>query len=280
MLQLAIYIRNKAGDGLGFQENYYFPGTDPINLLSSVIITSPGGGLNSRAAFLSKSCEIYAVRASVVGGVKIGKLTKFPTPIAGAVNSFMSDIEDCISYFGFNAAHSAKRQYHFRGIGESWLLSSELSPTGVSALPIIQTWFGNLLGWGEKIYVPASLGKRDVVAITKTSLTAPLHLTLNTPITLTGKTSLRLTAVRASPQVNGLWLTPGTAGLSSTDITLAGSEQFTTAAGAIGKANFFNTTVGDGESRVDYEFNGVSSKKTGRVSFLRRGRRSARQTRR
>jgi len=57
---------------------------------------------------------------------------------------------------------------------------------------------------------------------------------------------------------------------------LSATQLISPAPTTTGKFRITNPVVGDGEVVSLFDFNGVSSKKTGRVVFLRRGRRSAR----
>jgi hypothetical protein len=283
---VSLYMQNKANPPLGFQEVYYHP-SDDVNtaLFAFAGVTSPSGGSSSRTnivagslvdqrlGFLSKSILLYAVRASHVGSPKASRVIKFVNPGIGKINSDTDTIEASIAYFGFSAGQTVKRQFHFRGIANTWLDGDQVFGNGLTiGIPLIEGWFSSLRSAGVVI-----LGNNTTIGsgtkiqgAQKATQTDPITLLLAANPGFTEGQLITLTGAKGNPLLNGRWLigltTPNTA------IILKGSARYS-APTDLGGVVRSTDLLGFGLD--SWQFNGVSSKKTGRPSYLQRGRRSA-----
>lgn len=273
-VQLAFYIRNAASPPLGFQEIYYFLGDDPVAVFAAATDgTYPW--VQKRKVFLSKSCEIYAVRVSHVGSPKASLLKRYDPPIGG-VTPATDTIEDAICYLGFSGDGQSKRQFHFRGIASTWIAGDKLSPQGQGSSGVILgspvAFLDVLQAAGLQMLVSRSAGQ------TGTPIVAAAQATANTPITLTLGSTLvvptgqliEIRGCRQAPLLNGRWRNIGS-GLAG-QVTLSGSQRYSAPpviAGTLWQIGVPFRQV------ANFQFNSVTSKKTGRPSFLQRGRQSA-----
>lgn len=275
LIQAVIYIRDKTVP-LGFQETYMFNGSNPDDVFDYFNPASPAVAFSKRLAFLSSSCEIYAFRCSVVGGPRKSHPYKFANPLPGAVSATMADIEDSICYFGFSANRDFKRQFHYRGVPATYLDASKLSGTGVGALPLIDAWHTFLQAGVMVIADPSKGVTSNFGNVTKATNNDPCVLVLNTPVTLSDNALVVVTACRKTPLLNGSWLVTAAPSVPVNTLTLSGSERLSPAPTSIGKVRAQTFTGAVGTPIRIFQFNAVSSKKTGRPSFLRRGRQSVR----
>jgi len=276
--QATIYIRNIAAPDLGPREIYYFMGDDPVALLAS-FTSSPNNLLAYRANFLSKSCEIYAVRCNFVGSPRKSILKKLNPTIKG-VTGVTEDIEASVVYFGWSGAFDVKRQFHFRGIDSNWITADKLTTAANTTL--IEsggdfTTTGTLgflnrmkaAGLAMHFQTVTIPNGHPVASIAKTGQDGLLVLTLGDTYSVPPNTRIQLSGFRGAPLLNGIWLSsgPATPGV----ITLAGSGKFSAPAGTTG---VIRPAPGNFAAVQSFSLNGVGSKKTGRQSFLQRGRRS------
>jgi len=276
MIQASIYFRVKNDSHLGWQEVYYFSGTDPVVVFNRFNPGSTADVFGKRTAFLTKDCEIYAFRCSNVGDPRTSALKKFTSPVVGAVNNQMVDVEDAIAFFAFNNTRTVKRQMHYRGIPELYIGGSVLQAPGRRALGLINAWHTTLTGFGLRIFKPAVIATGTFSSTTKAAANDPITINLDAPVTIAKPSLVTITASRRTPLLNGAWITPGTGNLPLPALVLSATQLISPAPTTTGKFRITNPVVGDGEVVSLFDFNGVSSKKTGRVVFLRRGRRSAR----
>lgn len=273
-VQLAFYIRDRASPPLGFQEVYYFSATDPTTYFN-LAVSGSSPWVFKRQKFLSSSCEIYAVRCSHVGSPKQSKLVRYASPIQG-VKGPQDTIEDCLAYLGFSDAGLVKRQFHFRGIDQTWIESDKLTAFGLGGLPLIygsatafiDTMIGNgLMMLGGK---GSTTTLYDITAAAKATQDAPITITApNAPAIPTG-TLIEIRGSRQAPLLNGRWQNIGSPLAGA--VTLSGSQRYSSPAVISGKLFVVNPTL---YAVSTLQFNSVTSKKTGRPSFLQRGRQSA-----
>lgn len=277
--KLTMYIRDKASPPLGPREIYYFSGDDPsVPFQAAIGAVSPAVPWTTlRAAFLSKSCEIYAVGCSHVGSPKKSYLRKFSNPIQGTTG-VTETIQDCVAFFGYNSNHSVKRQFHFRGIDSNWITADRLTSAAPSNLNTITTFLSVLAANGLSAYgqeAPTAQGTA-IASGAKATQTSPITLTLaSTGLTIPANTLVRINGCKAAPLLNADWLSVGTA--PAGQVTLSGSERYSCPATLNGIINVVSQVP---FALSSFEFNGVTSKKTGRPSFLQRGRASVKLRRR
>lgn len=275
MLQFNIFIRNRY-EPLGMNEVYYFAGSDPSALMDQFAPESPASIMGKRLAFLSKGAEIYALRASYVGTPRKSRLFKYRTPQVGMVNSFMTEINEAIVYYAYNSDRSCKRTFHFRGLGATWISTDELTPTGNSGLALIDAWLAQLKTLGLRINKPGQATNGKITGFVKAALGAQVTMTTEIANNIPAGSLINITGIRSYPLINGNWLTPGTGGLSSQSIPLQATEKLEPPTSTTGTWKRLQYGITDGETVESFAFNGVSKRDTGRPSFLRRGRRSAR----
>lgn len=283
-VQSTVYIKNGAGPALGPREIYYFTATDP----QAVNALWLNQYLPLRAAFLSRSCVIYAVKSALVGGAKSSWLKKLVTPIVGTTG-VTEDIEASISAFGFTAARDAKRMFHFRGIDANWITQDALVPAYVPKLSYISAQLlpnGSLSGQGfldvlmrNGLMMPVQntsiVNGSQISAAAKPTQGALITLTVPVGYNPAPGTLVEITGCKQSNLLNAKWLTTGPQVAGS--IVLQGSQNFSAPAGLTGVIRSVQPVTG---VITNLEYNGISSKKTGRPSFLQRGRQSAKIHRR
>jgi hypothetical protein len=272
--QLAFYIRDKASPPLGFQEIYYFPGDDP-SVPFNAALASSGNWITKRAKFLSSSCEIYALRCSHVGTPKKSYLSKFKVPVVGDTQ-VTETIEDCVTYFGFSPGRSVKRQFHFRGVDSRWITADKLTTSGNSGQLLIvgsgTAFLNTLMAAGLSMLAGSGETRENhrIQSAAKATQSDPITLTLADTYAPAPGTLIDIRGCREAPLLNGRWQTIGAASAGS--IKLSGSARYSAPASLSGYVSPVVPTLFAVEEVM---FSGVGSKKTGRPSFLQRGRQSA-----
>lgn len=274
MIQMSLYIRTKENPS-GYQEVYYFSGTDPKAVSDGIIGATVPNILTFRQQFLSSDCEIYAARCSVVGGPRQSYLTKFISPLGGNVKPGITIMDDCITYFMYGNSRKAKRQIHFRGIPDTFLDQGNLTAAGQSATAQMETWLGYLMAKGMVINQPVVLSETGITGLTKAALNDNVTLNLSGAVTVPIPSLIEIRGLRAFPLLNGRWLTPGNNGVPGTSLVVEATSKFSPPTVATGTVKVLAISGSVGTAVTEVVFNGVSKRATGRQSFLRRGRRSA-----
>jgi len=280
MIQVSFSIRNKSDKSVGFNEVYYFPGSDPQAVLDSLLASSSSGGsiypsiAIGRTSFLTRSCELWFIRSSLVGPPRQSVPFAWPQPIQGQVASSMTDIADCITYQALAQGGSARRFFHFRGIGESWLNASQLTDPGAKGQTLILSFLNGMLQRGMRLFSPATLWTSPIAGVNKAAVGAPCVLQLDTPTTAIANTVIEISGVRKTPLLRGRWLTTGTGGAPANTLTVAGSEWLSPNPTTTGKVIGLGFPGAVGWQIRSFVFKQVGSKKTGHSGFLRRGRQS------
>lgn len=276
MIRALLAFRLRNGTGLGWQEDYYFNGSTPQDVLNIFQPESPGVFLNKRTAFLTSDCEIYAMSVNVIGTPRKGRLVKLPTPAVGTVSNDTPDVVDCITYFGYTADDLHRRQFHFRGLAKTWIDASTLTPVGVTGLAAIEYWLQALINVSMQISLPSVDATGTFSGITKAAMADLVKLNVNPAINTTQKLLITITGARKFPLLNGQWILPSTGGVDLAAVPIAGTAAFNPPADTTGNYKIITQNNGTGAQMTRFAFNGVSKKDTGRQLFLRRGRRSPR----
>lgn len=284
-VQSTLYIQNNGPPALGPKEVYYFASDDPSGINAKWL----GQWIAARAAFLSKSCQIYAVRSALVGSVKSSYLKKLPQPVIGT-QGVTEDIEACFSVFAFNNDRSSKRQFHFRGIDSNWITADALTSKGISGTSFIGNFGFNgvaptgsgryldlLMAGGLAIYAQSTslVEGEQISAAAKATQDANIVITVPNSYNPPPGTLVEITGVRQAPLMNAVWMTTGPQVAGS--ITLQGSKNYSCPAEITG---IIRTRGLAPLAVTSYEWNGISTKKTGKPSFLQRGRQSVKLRRR
>lgn len=272
-VQLAFYIRDKASPPKGFQEVYYFAGTD----LNAQIYQATEGPLPwdlMRAKFLSSSCEIYAVRASNIGSPKKSRLKRYITPLEGLAPA-TDTIEACIAGVGSSDGFQVKRQFHFRGIASSWIAADNLTALGQANLPKIfgspNGFLPDLITGGLVIntYGPGNITKYSLTGAAQTAQSLPITLTFSPNVSIQAGKLVEIRGCKEQPLLNGRWMVVGAS--AAGQVILGGSHRYTAPPSISGKiyvVDPFPVAI----ARAEYS--NIATKKTGRPAFLQRGRRS------
>lgn len=271
-VQGVMYFRNSQGVPLGFSEPMYFATGDPASL-SGVM----DGIVSQRQKFLSKSCEIFAQRVSIVGGPRQSFLTKYIVPKPGLVGKNDDKIEPAITYFGYSTSRLHKRLFHFRGIADTWLDTDALTGTGLGSLSLITSYLSFLSTVGAGILIKKGTGPFMLQSGSQTGQNTLITITVDPSFTaVPSGTPVIITGCKAAPFLNGTWLTQGV-GAAPNQLTLSGSYRYSCPTVLNGKLFLAApSVVGISETA----FNGVTKHDTGRPAFLQRGRQSAKIRRR
>jgi hypothetical protein len=278
-IQLTVGVRDRGSVPLAFDEVYYVDGNNPLSVLNAFLGTnSPSAKpIVQRTLFLSKSAEIYYVRANVVGAARGGYLRKMKTPAQG-VTGVTESLSTSIVYFGYNNDRTAKRQFHFRGIDANWITADALTGTGDKGLTQIETFLGLMKGIGlgvlsENVGIPDGL---QIAGAAKATQDSNIVLTLADGVTVVPAGALvKITGCRQAPLLNATWKVAGTP--IAGQFTLGTSARFSCPAvinGVVRRVDLVLQDLGD------VEYNNVGDKKCGRPRFLRRGKRSVQIRRR
>lgn len=272
--QASFYIRDKSTPPLGFQEIYYFASDDAAGLYDSGI-NGPYAWVGLRATFLSKSCEIYGFRVSHVGSPKKSYLKRYEAPIQGQTG-VTATIEDCINFTGFSAGNASKRMFHFRGIDANWLKGDTVSGIGQTKLPLIADAGGSFVARLKisGLAILSGFGTSptlyNITAAAKATQDAPITITTNSTFVFGTGLLIEIRGCREAPLLNGRWKIIGAP--AAGQIILSGSARYAAPpviGGNVKVLGIFTSGL------ATESFAGVGSKKTGRPSFLQRGRRSA-----
>jgi hypothetical protein len=272
-VQLAIYIRD-VNVPLGFQEVYYFPGSDPNTIFQAMSPGTSGNLSVLRQNFLSKSCQIYAYRASLVGPPRTSYLYKFAIPLTGKLE-VTENIQDSLIYLGYNNNHTVKRQFHFRGVSNLWITGDQLTPQGLAgqATYIVGTggWIPTLMSYsvGMLSYASTFTPFGAIQSGAQAAEGTPITLTFTPSNAIANNALIQIKGCRAAPLLNGRWQAIGTS--PAGQVVLSGSQRYSCPASLNGSIALVNPTY---YAMSEIAFNGVGIKKTGRPSFLQRGRQS------
>lgn len=278
-VQLTVGIRDRTSPPLAFDEVQYFDNNNPLAVLNQYLGTnSPSAKpISQRLLFLSRSCEIYYVRANVVGGVRGGYLRKMKTPLPGALGVTES-ISTSIVYFLYNGDRTAKRQFHFRGIDSNWITADALTGTGDKGLAQIEAYLDLLKGMNvgilaENVGIPDGL---QITGCAKATQDSNLTLTLedNTVVVPPGAL-IKITGCRQASLLNATWKAAGASPAGT--FVLGTSARFSAPAVLNAVMRRIDLVL---QPAVDYEFNNIGDKKCGSPRFLRRGKRSVQIRRR
>jgi len=275
MIGFSIYFKYPESD-MGFQEVGFISGTDPKAVYDSFLPGPSSPVLAKRAAFMSSACEIFAFRTWQVDLTKVSWLKKFTTPLKGTQSPVMAGTDDCLTHFAYSATRADGRQLHFRGLPKTWIDGASLTGVGRGNLPLVDAWLAQLKALGLVVGTAYGPVKTPVVGIVKAAITDRVTLTMSAPMTLAGNTIVTLTGFRSFPLLNGTWLTPGTGGVSSTSLVINATERLAPLPSTTGNVIVRDIAGSTGATVDHFEFNGVSEKKTGKISFQRRGRQSVR----
>lgn len=279
LLQTVVGLRNK-GTPHGWKETYFFLGTNPETLNNFWVLGSPYNMLTLRAAFLSTKCEIYYIRSSRVGSVKASALHKLSSPVAGQDGTSSALADDSIVFFGYGNNRQSKRQFHFRGIPDSYVEADQLAKTGRGALPKMTFFLQKLVDAEMRILSPSIQAQSAISNVAKAAAADPIVVTLEDALTIGANKLVEIIGCRQTPLLRGKWLTPGTAGVPATTLTIAGSQWLQPKIPTTGLLRLLNYDTTFGWPIDAIEFNGIGSRKTGPQDFLPRGRRSVQVRRR
>ena len=276
-VQVSIYIRDVNGLK-GYQEIYYYASADPAAIFAAIGSPSFLANLATRAAFLSSSCEIYAVRASAVSPLpKQSLLQKLNPTCPGAVSSAEEELDNCLTFFHYNFNRAYRRQIHYRGIPSSYISGDKITGVGTTAIAMIDAWFALMRSFGTLcIKQPTYSSTTPFGTITKAALGDLVTLNLNAPITVAAGNPVNISKIRSFPLLRGNWLAQGTGGIPSNQIAILGTERFAPITATSGVLRVVDMTgAGPAASAVAQVFNGASKRDSGRPAFLARGRRPA-----
>lgn len=281
LVQLAIQIVSQSAPK-GYWEIYYFNATDPAPLFNAVVAGGASGVLADRLAFLAGNCAIAAVRVSAVApSAKQSNLKKFQPQLSGAqggTGSSDEELDNCLTFFLYSSDRKGRRQIHFRGIPRNWITGDLRTPAGLTAEPLFFTWLATLRGLGTLVIKNANYSAQSTFgSITQAALGANVSLNLDTALNVPANSLVNISKVRGFPLLRGNWLTAGTGGISAAALPILATKQFAVPTTTGGLVRIYDLTTGSGGYYIVsvMDFNGASVRKTGRISFLPRGRRSA-----
>lgn len=266
---LSVFISD-VDDPLGFVETYAFSGDDPGSVLNQW--NAPGDNLESkRLSLMSSQAQIYAVRAAVAGASpRNSQFQKYRIPKPG-LRSEMDRIEDCISFFGFNQAQTSKRQFHFRAVPKTWIDGDKLTALGEGWIDTFLNFLDTYRLRQGGIFKPLVGDVYDLTSATQAAAGAELVLTTKQNSNFQANDLLIIKGCKLAPLLNGQWKVSGNSG-SATSFNLGGSGRYSAPAtinGTVRKITGPTITP-----LATFAYDGVGTKKTGRPSFLQRGRRS------
>lgn len=276
LVQVAVYIRDTNGIK-GYQEIYYYNSNDPQAIFQAFFLPSFNASLAPRAKFLSRSCEIYAFRASAVSpSPKQSLLQKFDVPIPGGVSAEEEELDNCLTFFLYNGTRSFKRQIHYGGISSAWINSDKLTPAGMANIPNIDAWFAALRGKGTLcIKAPTYETTTAFSGIQKTAVGDNAILELDSAITVAGGRIGNISKIRSFPLLRGDWLLADTGGIASNRVEVLHTEKLAPPPNTPGLLRVIDpASSGSFATLVAQVFNGASIRKRGRAPFSPRGRRS------
>lgn len=273
---VTLCFRLANGTGLGFQEDYIISAADLPTAQALFTPSSPTSIMNKRFLFMSNSIEYYALRVSEFGASRVGMLKKFASPSRGSLAYPVADIEDCISYFGYTADNAHKRQFHFRGCPDTWFQDSTMSPPVLTNQGLIEDWLAELKTKTLALKSRATTDDITFKVNAKANIGEVISLHMDAARNYPANSILNIKGCKAFPLLNGAWQTPGTGGVALADVSLNATETLDPPIGTTGVVGLAGRVANVALAVTRFEFNGVSSKKTGRELFLRRGRQSAR----
>jgi len=264
--------------GLGFTEVYNISGTDVVAELEKY---KPGGPnayiLTQRTAFLSSDLAIARLKFSAISATRASKFYVFPVPVTGLQSEKSGDIDDSLVYFGFSTNSTSKRQFHLRGIPNTWIRQSDLTATGEGNLPTVLTFLNSMLNvGGMKILSPIYTVNTTFGSVTKAAMADPIVLTTDVAITLSAPALIEIVGCRSFPALNGRWIGTTPSSAPSNQLTIQASQRLAPPTTVNGKVRVLNYAGTSGITIASIEYNSVGERKTGRYPFLRRGRRAAR----
>jgi hypothetical protein len=265
----------------GWTETWY------ANIAISAMVDSLRALAAYRKMFLSPDAVMYWYKASVIeiGQPRQSILYKIGRPVVGTARpggsvatDYPNSTMDCIvctlySFFG------SKRQEKFRGLPDAWLEDDDLSTSGVGALDIINSYLLQVkaAGLGIRRQTMSPAEKMAITAIEKAAngnvnLTVPAHgILLSQPFR-----ALIRGRDLANPMLRGTW---NLQVIDANTLQCISSTRFGAGSGVAGGSvtlasyGVDSIVTPPGSTRL-FDFNQVSTIKTGRPSDLHHGKRS------
>lgn len=266
----------------GWTETWY------ATIAQSAMIDALQAVAQYRKAFLSPDCVIYWYRASVVeiGQARQSFLFKAARPVKGTARpggtvatDYPNSTMDCIVATLYSNQGS-KRQEKFRGLPDVWLEDDDLSTSGVGALAIINSYLLQVRSQGLGMR-RQTMGPGDKKGITAVDIAANGNVNLTVPLhgIVTDQPFRALIRGRdlANPMMRGTW---NLQLVDANTLQCISSTRFGKGSGVAGGSVTVATYGADSlvfppASSNIFDFNQVSTIKTGRPSDLHHGKRSA-----
>lgn len=266
--QASIYI-NCSAPVAGWQEIVY-SALDDVTTVKDAIVSEL---LPLRTPFLASNCSIVAVRASHVGAPKKSRTSVLVNPQVGEVSITCQEPGDSVRYLGYSADSAHKRQFHMRGIPDTWLASGQLSSVGTPNLPKIAAWVGQFTTGNWRMLIPSSANTiKRVLTVIYDQTAGDTTFTTETVHSFAVGDLVRLTGFRSDNLYNGDWRVSVVP--STMSFRLRGANRYNPAYVPALEGTAQKITP-DFVAMQDYAFDGVGYKKTGAPFGLQRGRRSA-----
>lgn len=277
LVQMSVYIRDLNGLK-GYQEIYYFNTNDPAAIFAAVGSPSFQSQLSARTAFMSGSCEIYALRCSAVSPApKQSLLQKFNPTYPGQISAAETEMDNCMTFFLYSATRAFKRQIHYGAIPSTYISNDKLTPTGTTAIGLVDAWIAKVRSFGTLcIKAPTYSATVPFGTITKALTTDLVKLNLNAPVTVAPNQKVNISQIRSFPLLRGDWLAVGTGGIASNQLEILGTQKFSPQTATAGVLRVVDPASSGGFAAITSQvFNSASIRERGRPAFLGRGRRSA-----
>lgn len=276
---LTVFFQNVNGLR-GWTEVYYTSNNVTAANLAKFMGTGLNAFLGCRLNCLCPQYQIFAMRLSAVvttGQPRQSIFQRLPKPLAGTypTETLSETGEDCIVYEGYDATLQLKRTFHFRGIPTPDESANLVQPGGSLDTVINgpkQTSLINVMITNQILILSkksTSFGPYQVTGSQPIVQNQPLTLNYLPATPITAGTLFTIRGCRAAPLLNGTWQALGSS--PGGQVMLSGSQRyqcplaFQATLAAVGPTP---------QNLSSMSLIGGGSKKTGKVPFGPRGRRS------
>lgn len=251
--------------GEGWRETYtntmsYPPSSQAVGALTT-----------SRITFLADDCQVYAYRIAQIQPSRIAQAIHYFNPQGGQILIPCEEPGNCFVYHVFdNLGH--RRQMALRGIPNTWIQSSSLTSAGRTGAKLSDAFAAFLVANGYSFYIPYSASTPiPVGGILSPGAGLNANVTTYSPHGLNFGQYVKFTKIKGWPTLKGLWAVQPT--MTNTIFVLVGSGRYSfQIVTAVGQCQLVQPIT---KPYARYNYSEVSWRRTGKVSFLPRGKGSA-----